>query len=272
MFSGKVTDLSFLSSVILAFVAMIMASCSVYIFNDIADRERDLNHPKKKNRPIASGAITPRIASLLGVCLLGGSLAIGLILNKMTVVLILVYLVLQVAYNLKFKSIPVLDVFIIATGFVLRAVIGAAAIQVAISGWFLFCTAALALMLGFAKRRNEFLLQNSKAGESRESLAHYSQRSLDVLVSLFAGFAALCYAIYTIESSTAKSHPSIIITCPFVIYGIARYLLLVFNVDEGGEPADLLFGDIHIITSVVFFIFSAALAMSGTIHLRFLEP
>ena len=164
-----------------------------------------------------------------------------------------------------------LDVFVIATGFIVRAVLGASALVVAISGWFLFCTGALALMLGFAKRRNEFITQGETASSSRESLTHYSKPALDALVVIFATGAAICYGIYTLQSSAAREHPSLILTAPFVFYGITRYVLLVFQQDEGGEPADLLFGDWHIIGSVVCFIAAAALAISG-LKLPFLEP
>ncbi|MBS1722250.1 MAG: UbiA prenyltransferase family protein [Armatimonadetes bacterium] len=270
MFAGKYTDLQLGYLALAAFTAMVLVSSGVYIGNDIFDVERDRRHPKRKNRPIASGAIPIPVAATVSALLIVAGLGVAFLLNKTSFSLVAFYLLLQVAYNLKLKAVPVLDVFVIATGFVLRAVLGATAIFVNISGWFLFCTGALALMLGFAKRRNEFILQGN-GGESRESLAHYSKPALDALVTVFGCGAAMCYGIYTLESSTAKLHPSLIITAPFVFYGITRYLLLVFQQDEGGEPADLLFGDWHIVGSVVLFVVAAGLAMSG-LTLRFLEP
>lgn len=271
MFAGKYTDQSSLVSVILAFVSMSLASSSVYIVNDVLDRDRDRNHPKKKNRPIAAGHVPVGLAIGLAVVLTGLSLWTAWALTPTCFALVIVYLLLQTAYNLWLKAVPVLDVFVIATGFILRAVLGASALVVAISGWFLFCTGALALMLGFAKRRNEYISQGSDASTSRESLTHYSRPALDALVVMFATGAAICYGIYTLQSSAAKVHPALVLTAPFVFYGITRYVLLVFKQDEGGEPADLLFGDWHIIGSVVLFVATAALAIGG-IRLPFLEP
>jgi len=271
MFAGKYTDQSSFLSVALAFASMCLASSGVYIVNDVLDRDRDRNHPKKKERPIASGAVPVSLALALALVLVVAALLIAWTLTKTCLILVATYLLLQVAYNLWLKSIPVLDVFIIATGFIVRAVLGASALVVAISGWFLFCTGALALMLGFAKRRNEFIAQGEDASNSRESLSHYSKPALDALVVMFATGAAICYGIYTLQSSAAKAHPGLILTAPFVFYGITRYVLLVFRQNEGGEPADLLFGDWHIIGSVLFFVATAALAISG-LRLPFLEP
>lgn len=272
MFAGRFTDQGALYAVCLAFVAMTLASSSIYIFNDVVDVERDRSHPKKKNRPIASGAVSVPIAIGIGLVLLGSSLYFSWSLNPTCFALLVTYLVLQVAYNLKLKSVPVLDVFVIAFGFIIRAVLGAAALVVPTSGWFLFCTGALALMLGFAKRRNEFIVQAGKHETSRESLVHYSRQALDTLVVMFATCAAICYVIYTLESSTARAHPAMIITAPFVLYGVTRYLLRVFREDEGGEPADLLFGDWHIVGSVILFVVAAGLSIGGAINLPFLIP
>lgn len=271
MFAGKYTDQQSVFAVLIAFFSMSFASSGVYIVNDVLDRDRDRNHPKKKQRPIASGAIGVGPALVLATLLVAGALALSWSLTPTCFGLVAGYLVLQVAYNLKLKAVPVLDVFCIATGFVLRAVLGASALVLPISGWFLFCTGFLALMLGFAKRRNEYIVQGDGATESRESLAHYSKSALDALVVLFATGASLWYGIYTLQSATAHKHPAIVCTSPFVFYGVARYLLLVFQQDEGGEPADLLFSDWHIVGSVVGFVVTAALAIS-VIQMPFLEP
>lgn len=270
MFAAKVGDATATYQVLLAFAAMVLCSSGVYIVNDILDAERDRNHPVKRNRPIASGAVGVPTAWLLGVLLVIAGLALSALLNTTSLVLVAFYIALQFAYNLKLKAVPVLDVYVIATGFVVRAVLGATAIAVAISGWFLFCTGALALMLGFAKRRNEYLAQGDGKAASRESLVHYSRAALDGLVVLFGGCSAMSYGIYTLDSKAAAEHPSLILTAPFVFYGITRYLLLVFRENEGGEPADVLFGDWHILGSVTLFIVAAALALSGT-SLPFLE-
>lgn len=249
--------------VLLGFLAMCLASSATYIFNDIADVERDRAHPKKRNRPIASGAIPVPAAIATGLLLLVISVGIAFYLSHTTGVILLSYLILQIIYNLGLKHVPVADVFIISLGFVLRAALGAAAISATISTWLLFCTGALALMLGFAKRRNEYIHQGDNRALSRESLEGYSKGALDALVIMFACGAALCYGVYAVDSTTAKKFPAIILTSIFVFYGICRYVLIVFGRDEGGEPENLLFKDRHILFSILMFVITAVLALSG---------
>jgi hypothetical protein len=141
--------------------------------------------------------------------------------------------------------------------------LGAAAIGVTISGWLLFCTGALALTLGFGKRRSEFISQGEARAATRDSLAHYTKPVLDALVVMFACAAALCYGIYTLESESSLRFPALILTAPFVFYGITRYVVLIFAADEGGEPEDLLFRDKHIVTSIGLFLLMACIAVSG---------
>lgn len=261
LFGGtfREADKAFLALV--AFIAMCMASSAVYIVNDLRDLERDRKHPKKKLRPLASGAVSRNSGWAIAAVCLAISLAAVWTVNKTSTAIILAYLLLQVAYNFRLKQVAVADVFCIAVGFVLRAVLGAAAIKVPISGWLLFCTGALALMLGFSKRRNEFLTIAENG--TRESLAKYTKPALDALVSIFACGAALCYGIYCLESETAKKYPGLIVTSIFVFYGIARYILIVFSLDEGGEPETLLYKDKHILACVLCFILASVLALSG---------
>ncbi len=257
--------------VLLAFMAMCLASSSTYIFNDVADVERDRAHPKKRLRPIASGAVSKGLALALGVVLLAVALSTGWYLNHSSFTILVSYLALQVIYNLGLKHIPIADVFIISIGFILRAVLGAAAITAFISSWLLFCTGALALMLGFAKRRNEFITQGEQRVHSRQSLTGYSRSALDALVIMFACGAALCYGVYAVDSTTAHKFPALIVTSIFVFYGICRYVLIVFNKDEGGEPENVLFKDPHILFSILGFAATAILAMSGW-RIPLLEP
>lgn len=263
LFGAKFHDPHHVVLALLAFAAMSLVSSCTYVFNDLIDVERDRRHPKKRLRPLASGAISKPAGAVIGTALFVLGMSIGAYLGMGPLIILAVYLLLQVLYNWRLKHMPVADVYTIAVGFVLRAVLGAAAIDVAISGWLLFCTGALALMLGFAKRRNEFILQGDDRSSSRESLVHYNRPALDALVIIFAAGAAMCYGIYTLQSRTAHQFPALILTSLFVFYGITRYVLIVFTVDEGGEPADILFKDPHIIASVVLFVASAVLALSG---------
>lgn len=248
----------------LAFAAMCLASSATYVFNDLRDAQRDRNHPKKKLRPIASGDIAPVPAGVIGLLALAGSFALAWSLGHGVVLAIAGYLGLQAAYNLGLKAVPITDVFIIALGFVVRAVLGALAMNVMISGWLFFCTMFLALMLGFSKRRDEFLRMGEFGSGSRSSLQHYSQPVLDLMVGLFAGASMLSYGIYSIESQTAKAHPSLILTALFVTYGICRYLYLVFHDSQGEEPETILLTDRHIIISVAGFVVAAGLAVTDT--------
>lgn len=248
---------------VLVFVAMCLVSGSVYVANDLMDIERDRAHPRKRNRPIASGRVSPRFAGVTAVIALVLGFAFAALAGWQPVVVIAAYLVLQLLYMAGAKRVPILDVFLISMGFVLRAALGAIAIDVQISAWLLLCTGALALLLGFAKRRSEFISQGDARSDTRESLGSYTRPALDALLVASATGAALCYGIYAIESQTAKNHPSLILSTVFVFYGISRYLFLAFGADEGGEPESLLLRDVHLIGSVVLFVLSVVLAFSG---------
>lgn len=252
-----------ISKSVLAFAAMCLASGAIYAFNDLRDVERDRAHPSKRKRPVASGRIAPATAGVVGTLALVGGLGLAWAVGIKPLIVVLAYLVLQSVYVLGAKRIPITDVFLIGTGFVLRAALGAIAIQVQISAWLLLCTGALALLLGFGKRRSEFVLQGEARSASRESLGAYSRQALDVLVTACATVAAICYGIYAVESPTAKAHPALILSSVFVFYGICRYLFLAFGEDAGGEPETLLLTDAHLIASVVLFVASVLLAFSG---------
>lgn len=270
IFSGEFSHGEAVSRAILAFVAMCLTSSATYVFNDLADIQRDRNHPVKRFRPLASGVVPKSLGIAIGVLLLIVSLGLGWWLAIRCLIILAVYLGLQVAYNGGLKRTPVADVFCISAGFVLRAALGAAVIGVTLSGWLLFCTGALALMIGFGKRRNEYVLQGEDRLTSRESLAGYNRFSLDALVIMFSTAAAICYGIYSLNSATAARYPGIILTAPFVFYGVTRYVLLIFTVDEGGEPADILFKDRHLLFSIGMFLIFAILAMKG-VRLPILE-
>lgn len=270
LFTGGWTG-SGLPRALMAFFAMCLVASATYIFNDLRDIERDRQHPTKKDRPLAAGQIPAGVAVALAlVCALGG-LALGAYLNKACLALLAGYLVLQFLYNLELKRVPIADVFVLALGFIIRATLGAAAVGVQISGWLLVCTAALSLMLGFGKRRHEYLLQQSSGTKSREVLEHYSQPVLDAAVIISAAGAAQSYATYSLLSKTAQAHPGLMFTSLFVIYGILRYVYLIFGKSEGGEPESILLNDKHILIAVAGFVLFSALAVKGALHFGMIE-
>ena len=245
-----------------AFLALCLVSSAIYSLNDVLDAEADRSHPVKRKRPIAAGELSLGAGlATMAVCLVGGTLAGAFLVGPEFLLGLYGYVLLQVLYNLWLKRAPVIDVMTISTGFVLRAVLGAVAISAFISGWLLFCTGALALLLATAKRRHEYHLEGR--GESRVALKGYSAASIDSMVVFSAGIAAIAYGIYAIESETAQANPNLILTVPFVVFGILRYMYLTFAKDEGGEPESVLLGDWQILTTVVLFLAAAFYALGG---------
>lgn len=263
IFTGGYRDQKQVIAVLLTFVAMCLVSSATYALNDVADDKRDRLHPKKKDRPVASGQVSVTGAVALAIVLLAAGLALAWWVQMAVLIGAAIYLGIQAIYNVGFKSLPVLDVFTLSSGFVLRAIIGAAAINVQVSVWLLLCTGALALLLGFAKRRSEFVLMGDDRGESRPALHGYSIRALDGLVLISGCCAAITFGMYVVESETAKKFPALILTAPIVLFGIYRYLFLVFSNDEGGEPENLVFGDPQMIGTLIAFLAAVFYAMGG---------
>ena len=245
-----------------AFAAMCLLSSGTYVLNDVADRERDQAHPHKRNRPVASGAVSVGTARLLATGLIAAGLVLAFLVRPGVAFGGLAYLLLQLLYNLVLKPIPVADVFAIASDFVVRVVVGALALDVGVSGWILLCTGSLALLIGFAKRRAEFAALGPEA-TTRESLAGYTLPGLDALVMLAAAGATMFYGVYAVESATARLHPALILTVPFVAYGVCRYVVLAFADADAAEPETLVLKDRGLLLAVVLFVLTAALALGG---------
>lgn len=248
--------------VVLAFVALCGVSSASYALNDVLDAPRDRLHPRKRRRPVAAGEVRPGAALALAAACLVGGLFVAAAISLPTAGAVAAFALIQALYNAVGRRVPIGDVMLISLAFVARAVVGAVAIEVEVSGWLLFCTGALALLLGLAKRRHENRSLEDGGEHHRPGLASYTPAALDALVVFAASMACLSYGVYALESPTAQRHPGVIWTTPLVVYGVMRYLWLVFARDEGGEPETTVLHDAHMLATLLLFGLLAALAVS----------
>jgi 4-hydroxybenzoate polyprenyltransferase len=236
-----------------AFVAFCCAASATYIINDYWDRERDRTHPRKRHRPLASGAVSTAFALTVSALLFiaAGLFAYGLPLGFGFC--LGAYVVLTFLYSVRLKDVLLVDVIVIALGFVIRALAGALALQVTFSNWLVVCTLFLALFLGLAKRRHEITLLEAGASDHREVLQHYSVAFLDQLILIVASAAILTYAIYTCAPEVVQriGTDKLYLTLPFVVYGLFRYLYLIHHKTGGGDPSSTLLQDVPMIITVV---------------------
>ncbi len=250
---------------LMMFAAFCLISSATYIANDLKDREADRAHPRKRRRPIASGAVQPAIGAAIAILLLATGLALAWSATTFALACALGYVALQAAYTTLLKRVVILDVMAIAAGFVLRAVAGAFAIEVTISPWLLICTILLALFLALSKRRSE-LLASDRPTAHRQVLGEYNLAFLDQLIAIVTSCTVLAYVLYTYSEQTMQKFPSHLmpLTLPFVLYGVFRYLYLIYRRSEGGEPELLLIRDTPLLISIVLWASAVALIASLT--------
>jgi len=230
-----------------------LASGAVYLVNDLLDRDSDREHPVKCRRPIASGELSPA-AALAAAALFGaGALAAAALLDRRVAFVLGMYLLVNLLYSRVLKHLVILDVMTIAAGFVLRVVAGGIAVGVALSSWLLLCTALLALFLGFGKRRHELVLLEINASSHRPILAQYSPYFLDQLIAVVTTSTLVTYALYTMDPLVQRKLGTTFLplTIPFVLYGIFRYLYLVHQKREGGDPSQIVFSDRPLLVNVL---------------------
>lgn len=251
IFSGRMFDLSALELGVATALIFSLGSSSIYVFNDILDRERDRRHPKKRHRPIASGAVSVPAAAVLGIALAAVSLAGGWLLGGATLGCLLLYLANNLAYSTRMKHLPLFDVLSIAMGFVLRLLAGVYVLSELPTAWIVLCTFFLATFLGFAKRRAELCSLNNGGAAQRPVLSSYSIPYLDSMLNSAAVSAILCYALFTV---TSGKNPALVVTLPIVYYAILHYKRLVMVDESGEEPDRLLLRDPSIACSVVLWL------------------
>lgn len=240
----------------LAFVAFCVLTGSVYLINDIVDIKQDRAHPTKRMRPLASGLLSRKGALVFAVLLSLISIVFSCLLSLSFALTALAYFILMVCYSLYLKRVVLLDVLAISTGFILRVVAGAVLVEVHISSWLLTCTIFLSLFLALGKRRHERVILESGSAEHREVLQKYSLTLLDQLIAVASASTLLSYALYTMSEATVQKFGSenLKFTIPFVVYGLFRYLYLIFVKEGGGNPDKDLFADRPLLIDVILWI------------------
>ena len=248
-----------------AFLIFCGLSGAIYLLNDVADAEKDRLHPEKRRRPVASGELPRRLALGVGVGLIAATLVLSFRLSWEFGLVAAAYAALLTAYSVWLKGLVILDVLTVAVGFVLRAVAGAVAIQVDISGWLLICTVLVALFLALGKRRHEYLTLHGDAAAHRPILAEYSEGFLDQMIAVVTASTVTAYALYTMSPETvAKFHSRLLpLTLPFVLYGIFRYLYLLYRRQLGGNPSDLFLSDPALIVNTLCWMLALVVILYG---------
>jgi len=261
IFAGKLFDLQALVNSIIAFILFCLSAGSVYLINDVVDRKEDVLHPEKKNRPVAAGKLPVPLAITGAIAMIFLSITVGFKLNILLGIIILVYFLITFSYSLKLKHFVILDVIIVAIGFVLRAIAGAIAIHVSFSSWLVVCTFFLALFLVIGKRRNELMVLKDNATNHRKILEEYNPKILDQMIAVVTAASIISYALYTLDAHTVKQfHTSnLIYTIPFVVYGIFRYYYLIYKKDLGGSPEKILINDKGILLTVSLWIITVGI-------------
>ena len=262
IFAGRFTEPAMLLRSAAAFVVFCAASGALYLVNDVRDRVSDREHAAKRLRPIASGEL-PVPAALVGAGVLaaaglGGAYALGVSFAAAT----LGFVALELTYTFYLKRQVILDVMAIAGGFVLRAGASMLAIGAPFSPWLLACAGLLALLLALGKRRHELLLLQGRAGDHRVTLDRYTTELIDQMLSAVTSATIVSYALYTFFSTTSQHHGYLMLTVPFVVYGILRYVYLVYDRGLGGNPEELLLTDRPLMADIALWLVTAIAAMS----------
>lgn len=271
LFSGQLFDDKPLAAVTLAFIIFCLASSAAYLINDVVDAPKDRSHPFKRLRPIASGKVPPALAVFTAAVLAGAALYLAAAyLNRFFLLSLILFLFLQLSYSLVIRNLIIMDSLTVAMAFILRVFAGSFATETSISSWLILATIGISLLLAFGKRRSERTLLVSQPGvlaaltPTRQTLGHYPDTLLDSMISMSASFAIISYSLFSFQISP-KFHPKLLsgvlpptltapkwmmLTIPLVIYGVARYLYVIYEKKEGESPERVLLSDIPLLTTV----------------------
>lgn len=254
IFDRQLTDPVAFARTLTGFLLFCLLSSSVYIINDIFDVESDRQHPTKRKRPIASGRLSIRAAAVAAVLIVAATLVLAGFLSPGFLIISVIYFVANLAYSIWLKHVPLIDVLMIALGFVLRVAAGVSLIQVErFSPWLYVVTTLLALYLGFGKRRAELSLLEGEALSHRRVLEGYSITLLDQLITIVSATTIITYSLYTFSAPNLPANHTMMLTIPFVLYGIFRYLYLIQIKNEGGAPEELLLTDRPLQVTIMLF-------------------
>jgi len=252
IFSQGLNDPTLVARSVFAFAIFCLLSGSVYLINDVMDAERDRAHPQKRFRPVASGRLPAGVALVGAIVLLVGSSVGAIFVSRPFGATAVAYAALQIAYSMGLKHVVILDSLIIAGGFVLRALAGVLVLGIELSHWLLLCTILLALFLTFGKRRHELIALEAGAADHRPILSEYSPQLLDQMIAVVTASTLMAYALYTMapETQAKLGTTRLPLTIPFVLYGIFRYLYLLYRRDLGGDPSEHLVTDWALLVDV----------------------
>ncbi len=254
--------LALLAEMTLAFLIFSVLTGAVYLANDILDADSDRLHPNKRRRPVASGSLPIPAAWTAATALSIVGMGFAFALDPMFGVVAGGYALLQVAYSLLLKHIALVDVFAISCGIVLRAIAGAVILQVPISPWLYLCTALAALLLALIKRRSQLAAAGAAAASQRSSLSEYTLTSLDRLIIITATASLVAYSLYTFTAPNLPTNDAMMLTIPFVAFGLFRYVMLTDIGEAGENPEDLLIGDRPLTATLILWLTSAALILA----------
>jgi 4-hydroxybenzoate polyprenyltransferase len=260
-FDGRI-DLERVLATTAAFGIFCLLSSAVYLINDLSDLERDRLHPKKRHRPLASGALSPRTAWVAALLILGGGLPLSFVLNPAFGGVALFYVVLMLTYTFYLKHMVIIDVMVVAAGFVLRVLAGITVIDVTrFSPWLFVCTTLLSLFIAINKRRHELLLLAGEANNHRSSLQGYTESFLDHMTSLVTATLLTAYSFYTFSAPNLPANHAMMLTIPIALYGVFRYLYLVHAKGLGGDPEELVMEDKPLLLALILWVLTAGLVI-----------
>lgn len=255
VFAGMLFEKGVFIYILMTFLSFSFMASAVYILNDIMDREKDRKHPVKRYRPIAAGLISLPLACLMFLLLLTVSIGIAVFIKPTLAWLLIIYLLMNICYSMKFKYVVIIDVMIIAAGFVMRAYAGVLALDLVASEWFTLCIFMLSMFLALAKRRAELILFVSAPSRRRKVLQDYSLELLNQMLSIVTAVSLTSYSLFALQADQSHNGISMMITIPFVVYGMMRYLYLIYIKGQGDNPEDVLLHDKGIFLTCVLFSF-----------------